>query len=480
VWGDYDNDGDLDLYLVNANSANVLVRNDGGGTFVDVTSSPLGDTGDGRGVAWGDYDRDGDIDLYLANANSANKLFRNDGGGVFTDATTSPLDDAGNSTGVAWGDYDNDGDLDLYLANHGQANKLFRNIGAGYFVDATSGLLGDTGKGRGVAWGDYDNDEDLDLFLANSETANKLFRNDGGGVFTDVASTQVADQWGDGRTPVWADWDNDGDLDLYVSNATSAYANRYFENDGAGGLFDATIMPIGDKRTSEAVACADYDNDGDLDIYIQNAGAGNRLYRNDLPAGNNWLHVDLVGTVSNKSGIGARVRVVAGGLSQIREVSGGSGYMSQGSLTVEFGFGGSTSTVDTVQVLWPSGIVQDSLNVATDQTISITEQGTPTAIGDQPRVPQHYALYQNVPNPFNPTTVIRYGVPSGGAAVTLTIYDVRGGLVRTLVNGVQTSGEKQVRWDGKDEQGQSVATGVYFYRLSAPGFVETRKMMLLK
>ena len=180
-------------------------------------------------------------------------------------------------------------------------------------------------------------------------------------------------------------------------------------------------------------------------------------------------------------------------MSQIREVSGGSGYLSQNSLTVEFGLG-AAALVDTLEVRWPSGLIEllsasvaqttSITSVPVDQRIIIVEGfGIVTGIDDEdePVLPKRFALYQNVPNPFNPTTVIHYSVAAGGHdVVTLRIYDVSGRLVRTLVNGHQTPGEKRVVWDGTNGRGQGVATGVYFYRLTAPGFVKTRKMVLLK
>jgi len=478
AWGDFDNDDDLDLYLANAGSANKLFENDGAGGFTDVTAPPLDDAGDARGVAWGDHNNDGNLDLYLVNAFSSNKLFQGDGAGGFTDVTSAPLDNADIGTGVAWGDFDDDGDLDIYLANHGSANKLFRNEGAGIFTDVAIAILNDAGNGRGVAWGDYNNDEHLDLFLTNSFSANRLFENDGAGGFTEVVSPPL-NNTEDGRGVAWGDWDNDGDLDLYVANAYTP--NQLFENDGAGGFAEVTSVPLGDLRAGHAVATADYDDDGDVDIYLANAFAANKLFRNDLPAGNHWLHVDLVGLASNRNGIGARIRVVVGGVTQIREVSGGSGYLSQNSLTAEFGLGTAT-LVDTVQVLWPSGTTDDSLSVAVDQKITLIEGGGgPTGIDDGTGpLLGRFALYQNVPNPFNPSTVIRYHVVDGGAAVKLSIYDVNGRLVRTLFDGYQTQGDKRVLWNGTNEDGQEVATGVYLYRLASPGFVETHKMVLLK
>ncbi len=474
AWADYDNDGDLDLYLANAGSANKLFRNEGGGNFTGVTGSPVNDPGDGRGVAWADYDNDGDVDLYLVNAYSTNKLFQNDGAGSFVDVTSAPLDHAGIGTGVAWADYDNDGDPDLYVVNHGQANKLFRNDGGGNFTDVTTAPLNDAGNGRGVAWGDYDNDGDLDLYLSNALSANKLFRNDGAAGFKDV-TTPLLGNTGDGRGVEWGDYDNDGDLDLYLSNYLSA--NKLFENDGAGNFSDATPLLLGDVNSGEGVASADYDNDGDLDIYLVNSSTFDRFFQNDLPPGNHWLHVDLTGTVSNRSGIGARVRVVAGGLSQIREVSAGSGYLSQSSLTAEFGLGSATM-VDTLEILWPNGIKQDSLDVAVDQRIMVTEYDAAVDVGDLP-LPKHLTLLDNVPDPFNPLTEIRYLLP-GVSKVSITIYDARGRAVRHLFTGLQAPGLQTVLWNGTDDTGAPLSSGIYVAHVATAYGSGTEKLTLLK
>ncbi len=377
AWADYDNDGNLDLYLVNDGIANKLFRNNGT-AFVDATSGPLGDAGNGQGLAWGDYDNDGWVDLYFSNWGSANKLLRNNGDGSFTDATSSPLGDGGHGSGTAWGDYDNDGYLDLYLANGDlEANKLFHNEGNGTFTDATSGPLGDAGYGTGAAWGDYDNDGYLDLFLVNNGQDNKLFHNEGNGTFTDVTAGPLGGNAAYDIGVAWGDYDNDGDLDLYV---TASYCcNRLLRNDGGGVFTDATTGPISDaQHYSMGGAWGDYDNDGDIDIYQANTGFvdDNKLFENKLSSSNNWLHIDLVGMVSNKSAIGARVRVVVGGASQIREISGGSGFCSQNSLTAEFGLGSAT-TVDSIIISWPSGIVQDTAVVAVNQLLQFTE---PTSI----------------------------------------------------------------------------------------------------
>ena len=375
AWGDYDNDGDLDLYVTICLTGNRLFRNEGGGTFVDATTGPLGDyPACGVAFSWGDFNNDGDLDIYLVNCDSTNKLFRNDGGGTFVDATSDPLGCPGENRAVSCADYDNDGDLDIYLVNGGMLpNKLFRNDGGLVFVDATSGPLGDLGSARGVDWGDYDNDGDLDIYFANYNEGNKLLRNDGGGTFVDVTTPVLADG-GNPTNVAWGDYDNDGDLDLFIAKTHSVFQGeiKLLRNDGGGVFVNATSGALADTGIWYGATLGDFDNDGDLDIYVANAGGSNRLLINQKGSTNHWLHVDLVGVVSNRSAIGARVRAVSGSLSQIREISGGSGYYSQNSLTAEFGLG-SRTIVDTLKIRWPSGIMQTLTSVPVDTLLTIYE-----------------------------------------------------------------------------------------------------------
>jgi len=476
VWGDYDNDGDLDLYESNSAIHDCLVRNDGGGVFTDVTSGILAAGGYGQGVAWGDFDQDGYIDLYVSNLYSGNRLMRNTGvADVFVDATCCALDDANQGWGVAWGDYDDDGDLDLYLVNYSAANRLYRNDGGGAFTDVTSGPLGDTGMGRSATWVDYDNDGDLDIYVTNNHV-NHLFRNDGGGVFTDATAGplgQPYDSWG----AAWGDYDNDGDLDVYVTNRGAS--NHLLENEGAGVFAYATSGPLADYGNGQGVAWADYDGDGDLDLFFGNGELeSNHLLRND-GAGGHWLHLDLVGVQSNRSAIGARVRLSSAGQSQIREVSGGSCYGSQNSLTVEFGLGAET-VVDTLEIIWPSGIVQDTTDVSADQRIQIVEALPGTGAPDETPTAQGLLLHPCYPNPFNPKTRIRFELPENGK-VSLGVFDVEGCLVKRLLDGSElAAGAHELSWDGRDERSQRVSSGLYYLRLEVGDRRESRVVTLLK
>ncbi len=368
AWADYDNDGDPDVYVTNADEPNVLFRNEGGGVFAGQSGGALGDPGRSRGVSWVDHDLDGDLDLYVANENGANRLLRNDGSDVFVDATTGPEGDTLGSQAGVWGDYDNDGDPDLYITNAGSANRLLRNDGEGVLVDVTSGPLGDTGFSFGAAWGDHDNDGDLDLYVCNFLTASKLFRNDGAGSFAALTAGPLGDT-GNDIGVAWADHDSDGDLDLYLTSENTG--NRLLENVGSDTFVDSGTAPASNGGRSRGVAWGDFDDDGDVDLYLVNTDRASRLLRNESLV-NHWLRVDLEGTESNRSGIGARVRVVAGGVSQIREIASGSGYLSQNSLTAEFGLGALT-VVDSVIVHWPSGIVQKMTDLDVRQRAQIVE-----------------------------------------------------------------------------------------------------------
>ncbi len=430
AWGDYDQDGDLDIYLSNFGSANRLYRNDGNDTFADVAASAgVADTGGGRGVAFADYDQDGDLDLYLTNrSGTANRLYRNDGGsfaeiaasvGVaatglsnniswvdydqdgdldlyitkdgsqinhmyrndsptsFTDvAPALGLNDGPQGEAIAWGDYDQDGDLDLFGANFNGGNRLYRNDDATSFTDVAPGLgLANTGNGRGAAWGDYDDDGDLDLYVSNGtgpagNSTNQFFRNDGATFAEIAASLGVADT-GNGRGPAWGDYDNDGDLDLHLAGGQT---NRLYQNDGSGGFVEVGAsagVDIG--GTSEGANWGDYDQDGDLDLYVADYDNPNSLFRNEGNA-NRWLEIELVGTVSNRDGIGAELVAVASGTRQYRGGIAGTGWLSEPSLPVEFGFGNIT-TIDSLYVFWPSGITDVQTGVATNQIITIVESG---------------------------------------------------------------------------------------------------------
>ncbi|MCK5596976.1 MAG: VCBS repeat-containing protein, partial [Candidatus Eisenbacteria sp.] len=231
-----------------------------GAPWTDETHPTIADASRGAGVAWGDYDGDGDLDIYLANSDSDNKLFSYIGGGVFVDLTVGSLGDTGAGTAVASADYDNDGDLDIYLVNADGPNRLFANDGAGWFSDvAAGGPLADSGAGYGASWADFDNDGYVDLYIVN-DGPNRLLRNNGPPTWTfaDVTLPPL-DDVRRGRTAAWADYDDDGDQDLYLTRA--GYTSRLFRNEGAGVFTDATVPAIADSGITMGAAWGDYDND---------------------------------------------------------------------------------------------------------------------------------------------------------------------------------------------------------------------------
>jgi len=527
---DYDDDGDLDIQVTNYNSANQLLRNDGGDVFVDVAAGLLADPGPNNATLWVDYDNDGDLDCYCSRDNVANVLIRNDGGGLFVNASTYGIDDSGPGAGISWADIDLDGLLDAYIVNHGAPNLLLRAMGeiAGqwYFVnnpgvtgvdvdgsnaawadydndgdadfylsvawddnylfqnwyDAGQGFFDDTGtgsmanqyNGAGVAWCDYDDDGLVDLYLANDGNQDVLAKNYGGG-FLVVMGGDLEDN-GFGRGVVWGDFDNDMDQDLFVSR--NGQPDLFLRNDG-NHIFTRILLGWTEVEGSGCgAACGDYDGDGDLDLYVANDGETNVLLKNQMGSDNHWLHLNLEGTTSNASAIGAKVRLVGGYRTQYRHVACGEGYYSQNSPTVEFGLWWAT-TADTVEVTWPSGAKQYLTDVAADQVITIVEEDL-TPVDDPVNLPANYRLYASYPNPFNPQTTIRFDLPEP-AAVTVSIFDITGRLVRTIQQGESlAAGEHTVVWEGSDDHGQRVASGTYFCRLDAGDFRATERMMMVK
>jgi enediyne biosynthesis protein E4 len=403
AFGDYDGDGNIDLYVAefpraSASKRDLLFKGHGDGTFENVAESAGIETSTalGQSAFWFDYDNDGKLDLFVKNYASPNRLYQNNGDGTFTDvAAAADLADATfgayNGTLCSFADYDNDGFMDVAFS--GERNVLYRNNG-GTFMDVTA-AAGITTKrdSTGIAWGDYNSDGLLDLYIArgtlrSGSLGNTLYRNNGDGTFTNATAeadlTTTANTW----APVWGDYDNDGFLDLFVTCAGASElglgnANLLYHNNGNGTFTDVAAaegVQLQDNTSlHRGAAWADYDNDGFLDLVIKDGfspGAGllglHRLFKNNGNS-NHFIKVKLVGVQSNRDGIGASVTVKNGRRMSFRQHNGGGGgeYTSQGSEPLHFGIG--TATEATVKVIWPSGIVDILSSVAANSTLTVVE-----------------------------------------------------------------------------------------------------------
>jgi len=426
--GDYDGDGDLDLYVTNFRD-NVLYRNNGDRTFTDVArEAGVVESRWSTSCAFADYDLDGDLDLYVVNyiefdieknpwcglkekgiqaycepnnfPGQPDTLYRNNGDGTFADVTREAgvYNPNGKGLGVDWGDYDNDGNPDIFVANDSNENNLYRNNGNGTFEDVAfmAGVAyskhGVAQNGMGTAFGDLDNDGWLDLVVTNFvRQGNSLWRNERNGFFSDVSASSKTGPvsypyigWG----TEFFDYDNDGYLDLFLANGhiqdnlvelgqEGMYGQRncLFHNTGDGTFTEMSSQLGPGMRLEEAsrgAAFADYDLDGDIDILVTNLNGPARLLRNDGGNRKNWLAVRLIGA-GRADAIGARVTVRLGESLQMREVRSGSGYLSQNDLHLLFGLSDRT-TVDRVEIRWPGGKKQTLDRVPANQTITVTEE----------------------------------------------------------------------------------------------------------
>jgi hypothetical protein len=397
VWGDLDNDGDPDLFVANQSGAdNSLFRNDGG-TFTRVTEGRVvSDGGRSFSADWVDIDADGWLDLHVLNgrdggAGEIDFVYRNDGtGGLVRVDDIAFARDTLPSGGAAWSDYDGDGDLDVFLPVQSTAgtSRLYRNDGDWRFTDVTdaAGLTTDplpySPASSAAQWVDYDADGDLDLFVGTTGTVDLLYRNDGAGGFRRTSAGRVGLDATYVSDALWEDLDNDADLDLVI--AVWGGASEIYRNDGEGRLHPVDRGDFGaELHFASSVSSSDIDGDGDRDLFLtqwpvnERGGAPNLIFRNDSPGGH-WIDVELRGTTSNRSGLGASIVVVAtvGGeeRSQLRLVTGRTSWRSSDGPARHFGLG-DARTVHRIEVTWPSGVV-DTLPgpIAADRRLLITER----------------------------------------------------------------------------------------------------------
>ncbi|APF18505.1 hypothetical protein Calab_2898 [Caldithrix abyssi DSM 13497] len=513
-WGDFDNDGDLDMLVSEpfthgsfpTNYSKVsLYLNNGDGTFSVASAPTLTDEESSRskvGGFWGDWNGDGFLDAFVSNANfigtgTNHSLYTNNQNSTFTEESNNLSNGTSARAGGSWADFDGDGDLDLVTISGaiGQKTVLWVNTGTD-FVDYVLINNGET-DGRTsetASWGDYDNDGDLDLFIGNAGDTpdvpekNILFRNDGldangNPIMTRMDSATVGDIVADVDLTIcsaWADFDNDGDLDLFVGNDggyAAGYRSRLYVNNGDGTFTKKTNTILVDSASfARSAAWSDFDMDGDMDIVVGRDGP-NRLFVNNGNS-NSFVEIKLIGVNANKSAIGTIVRIKATingtPVWQMRDVNSQTGHGSHNSYRLHFGLGDAFE-IDSLVIEWAgSGSVDIYEGLAANDFYEFTEIGTSAIDDDLTAIADQFTVLPNYPNPFNPETRLRF-VLKKSSKVTIELYNISGEKLATIYRGIRRAGLNQVTFNGAQ-----FASGMYLVKYRTENAVKFQKILLVK
>ena len=411
--GDFNNDSFPDIYLSNY-GPNTLLKNNGNGTFTDVTkrANIAGGKECSVGAVWLDYDNDSMLDLYVGNYlnfdpeykyyyapdgfpgplaydSQPDILYHNNGDGTFDDVTKKMgiVDIDGRAMGVGAADYDNDGFMDIYVANDHTVNYLWHNNEGKEFIDVgtMSGTAfsqaGEATVSMSVDFADFNGDQLLDIFISDDNYCS-LYENLGNGIFSDISYSSgisVASGQFVGWSSSFLDFDNDGDADIFKANGelkhTYGQEDQLFENINGGKFKDVSVergQYFEEEYVGRGACLGDYDNDGDIDIYIVNLNSQGMFLRNNKGNQNNWLILNLVGNSSNKDGVGARIKMIAGGKVQTTQKKSTTGYLSQNDSRIHFGLL-QNKNVERIEIKWPSGKFQELENIKANQILTINE-----------------------------------------------------------------------------------------------------------
>ncbi len=500
-WADVDGDGRPEPFVSQLFTGGGTLFEATGGTFVprpDVAVTGTGVKGQG---AWGDFDADGDPDLVIAcllgtgGITTANRLFVNDGGFAFTERDTSTLASVLDTHHTAsWCDFDDDGDVDLAFACGGvgssKRDRLWRNLrvetGNTFFTPFTGDpLVTDLHDSQLITWADVDNDGDRDAYVLNYTTyPNMLYRNDGGTFTKRTGIGAIGTDTGLAHGAAWGDYDNDGDLDVYVAR-DGGQTNRFYQNAGDGTFTSVTtgeFVTLG--RSNWSAVAGDYDRDGDLDLFapVRDANGPGLLYRNDLAPGAHWVEIHAVGAGGRFPVLGTKLRVHAtiGGLPrwQVREVSASTGYGGHDMLDAHFGLG-DAATIDTLIAEWPGGGRDTSANLPVDRVLTLQQSvgvvGVTPTPGPGARLAT-LALGAPLPNPARGE--VRFALELAQAGdVRLELHDVRGRHLATLYAARLEAGRHGL----STRLPAGLAPGAYFVRGTGPaGATAVRRLALVR